>query len=88
MDPTREVVGTRTFGFPTRNGRGTTAAAWGAVAAVAIPSALAVRALIRNARYRRDRQYDPAVLAARRKSTDSEITPPHGDKLLSRRASR
>jgi hypothetical protein len=81
-DVAREVLGTNPLSSRLPAGGGLTVAAWAALAAVVVPALFAIRAMLRTSRRHRDTG-DGRLSAARRVAFDTDITPPHGDKLLS-----
>ena len=74
-----------TIDWESNNDKGISIAACGALAAVVIPSLFALRTAVRHARRRQNRTHDLAAGGAERATRDPDVTPPHGDKLMSRR---
>jgi hypothetical protein len=73
-----------TIDWESNNDKGMSVAAWAAFAAVVISSLFAVRTAVRHARRKRNRADNFAAWGAERATRDPDVTPPHGDKLMSR----
>src|SRR5688572_25237251 len=72
------------IGWQSTNGKAMSVAAWAAFAAVVISSLFALRTALRHARIARNQAYDLAAGSAEHGTRDPDVTPPHGDKLMSR----
>lgn len=80
-DVAREVLGTDAMSAPGH--RASAVAAWGALVAAIVAALYAGRVVIRQSGRRRERRDDRRWSVSGRPAVDFEITPPHGDKLLS-----